>query len=349
LKLKKMITAVDIHAGTPMRVITGGILNIPGETVLEKKKWLETEGDDLRQLMLNEPRGYPAMCCNLLVPPSHPDADAGFIIMEHNEYPPMSGGNTITVATALLETGILPMQEPVTEIVLEAPAGLIPVRAECADGKVTQVTFQNVPAFAIHLDVEVDVPQLGKVTVDVAWGGMFYVIADAGQFDLEITAENGAKITRIGEMLRVAVSEQLPVVHPLNPEFNTVSVSMLSTQPTHPKAHLKNAVTMPTGTPDWEIPESWTGAIDRCPCGTGTCAKMAVLHAQGQLEIDEDFYHESITGTIFKGRLIEQSQIGSYHAVVPTIAGQAWIYGLTNYVLDPTDPFPRGYKVGDIW
>ena len=123
MKLKKMITAVDIHAGTPMRVITGGIINIPGKTVLEKKKWLETEGDDLRQLMLNEPRGYPAMCCNLLVPPSHPDADAGFIVMEHNEYPPMSGGNTITVATALLETGILPMQEPVTEIVLESPQG----------------------------------------------------------------------------------------------------------------------------------------------------------------------------------------------------------------------------------
>jgi proline racemase len=349
LKFNKMISAVDIHAGLPMRVITGGVIDIPGNTVLEKKRWLETEGDELRQLMLNEPRGYPAMCCNLVVPACHPDADAGFIIMEHNEYPPMSGGNTITTATAILETGMLPMHEPVTEIVLESPAGLIPVRAECSDGKVIEVTFQNVPAYAVHLDAIVDVPQLGKVTVDVAWGGMFYVIAESEQFDLEITPENGAKITRIAEMLRVTAAEQLPVVHPLNPEFNTISVCMLSDKPSHPKAHLKNAVTMPTGKPDWDKPESWTGAIDRCPCGTGTCAKMAVMHAKGQLAINEDFIHESITGTIFRGRLIEETRIGSCPAVVPTISGQAWIYGLTNYVLDPTDPFPRGYKVGDIW
>jgi proline racemase len=311
LKFNKMISAVDIHAGLPMRVITGGVIDIPGNTVLEKKRWLEAEGDELRQLMLNEPRGYPAMCCNLVVPACHPDADAGFIIMEHNEYPPMSGGNTITTATAILETGMLPMHEPVTEIVLESPAGLIPVRAECSDGKVIEVTFQNVPAYAVHLDAIVDVPQLGKVTVDVAWGGMYYVIAESEQFDLEITPENGAKITRIAEMLRVTAAEQLPVVHPLNPEFNTISVCMLSDKPSHPKAHLKNAVTMPTGKPDWDKPESWTGAIDRCPCGTGTCAKMAVMHAKGQLAINEDFIHESITGTIFRGRLIEETRIGS--------------------------------------
>ncbi|MGD8993413.1 MAG: proline racemase family protein, partial [Desulfobacterales bacterium] len=209
-----MITAVDTHAGTPMRVITGGVVDLPGVTIFEKMKWLQTEGDELRCRMLREPRGYPAMCCNLILPPSHPEADAGFIIMEQTEYPAMSGGNTIAVATVLLETGMLPMQEPMTELLLESPAGLIPVRAECSQGKVTQVIFQNVPAFAIHIDAKLNVPHLGKAKVDVAWGGMFYVIAEANQFDLELTPQNGAKIAQIGEMLRSAASEQLPTEHP---------------------------------------------------------------------------------------------------------------------------------------
>lgn len=154
MTFKKMITAVDTHAGEPMRVITGGVPHIPGATVLEKMKWLETEGDDLRLMMLREPRGYPAVCCNLIVPPCHPEADAGFIVMEQTEYPPMSGGNTISVATVLLETGILPMHEPVTELTLESPAGLIGIKADCIEGKVVNVTFENVPAFAVDLDAE---------------------------------------------------------------------------------------------------------------------------------------------------------------------------------------------------
>jgi proline racemase len=349
MKFSNMITAVDTHAGTPMRVITGGVVNIPGTSIFEKMKWLQTEGDDLRHRMLREPRGYPAMCCNLILPPSHPEADAGFIIMEQTEYPAMSGGNAIAVATVLLETGMLPMQEPVTELSLESPAGLIPIRAECAQGKVTQVTFQNVPAFALHLDAELNVPHLGKAKVDVAWGGMFYVIAEASQFDLELTSQNGAEIARVGEMLRAAASEQLPVEHPDEPQFHNVSISLLSSPPTHSEAHLKNAVTMSTGVVDWDRPETWTGAIDRCPCGTGTCAKMAVMYARGELSLEEDFRHEGILGTIFTGRLIGETMVGSYKAVVPTIGGQAWITGFTNYVVDPTDPFPNGFTVGDLW
>jgi len=349
MRLRNMITAVDTHAGTPMRVITGGVVHIPGEAIFEKMKWLKANGDELRQRMLREPCGYPAMCCNLILPPTHPDADAGFIIMEQTEYPPMSGGNTIAIATVLLETGMLPMQEPVTELMLESPAGLIPVRAKCNNGKVTQVTFQNVPAFAIHIDAKLDVPHLGEVMVDIAWGGMFYVIADAKQFDLKIVPENGAKIAKIGEMLRAAASEQLPVVHPENPEFRNVSISLLSSPPDHPEAHLKNAVTMSTGTVDWDRPETWTGAIDRCPCGTGTCARMAVLHARGELRLNEDFRHEGILGTIFTGRLIEETKVGPYKAVVPTLGGQTWITSFSNYVVDPTDPFPNGFTVGDLW
>jgi len=175
MRISNMISAVDVHAcGEPGRVITGGVLDVPGRTMFEKMKWMEANADHIRQLMLREPRGYPALCCNILMPSTHPEADAGFIIMEQTEYPPMSGSNTMCVATVLLETGMIPMQEPVTELTLESPAGLIRVRADCSNGKVTQVTFTNVPSFAVHLDAEIDVPHLGRVVVDVAWGGMFF-------------------------------------------------------------------------------------------------------------------------------------------------------------------------------
>jgi proline racemase len=350
MRFNRMITAVDAHAcGEPGRVITGGVPHIPGNTMFEKMRWLATKGDALRQVMLREPRGYPVLCCNVLVPPTHPNADAGFIIMEQTEYPPMSGSNTICVTTVLLETGIIPMQEPVTDLVLESPAGLIPVRADCENGKVTRVTFQNVPAFAVHLDAEIDVPHLGQVTVDVAWGGMFYAMANATQLGIALTPENGGEIARVSAMIRAATREQQPVVHPENPAIVGPTISQLWGPPTHPNAHLKNAVTVATGEVDWARPATWTGALDRSPCGTGTCARMAVLHARGELGLQEAFVHESILGTLFTGQLLEESQVGPYRAVVPTISGQAWITGFANYVIDPTDPFPMGFTVGDIW
>lgn len=349
MRFRKMITAVDTHSGEPMRVITGGVVDVPGSSMLEKRKWLETEGDDLRLCMLREPRGYPAVCCNLIVPPTQPGADMGFIVMEQTEYPAMSGGNTISVVTVLLETGILPMHEPVTELVLESPAGLIPVQAQCRDGKVTSVTFTNVAAFATHLDTELNVPHLGKVTVDIAWGGMFYVIADARQFDLELVPDNGGEIARIGAMLRAAANEQLPVAHPDQPEFSNVSISQLSAPASAGDAHARNAVVVATGELDWDRPQTWTGAIDRSPCGTGTCAKMATLHARGKLGLGEDFRHEGILGNVYTGRLVEALNMGPYPAVVPTVSGQAWITGFANYVIDPSDPFPNGFTLGDIW
>ena len=349
MTFKRMINAVDTHSGIPMRVITGGVGHIPGDTVYAKMKWLEANDDQLRQLMLREPRGYPAHCCNLLVPPCHPKAQAGYIIMEQVEYPMMSGGNTIAVVTVLLETGILPMQEPVTELVLEAPAGLIRVRADCAGGKVKAVTFRNVPAFAAHLDAEIDVPHLGKVRVDVGWGGMFYVIADVRQFKgLELIPEHGAEIARISAMIRQAAAEQLPVAHPEYPGVG-ITISQLSGPTDDPQADWKNAVTMSTGPFSWDDPATWTGAIDRCPCGTGTCAKMAVLHAKGELPLDRDFRHQGILGTVYTGRLVEEARIGDRRAVVPTISGRAWISGFNTLVLDPEDPLTHGYRLGDIW
>ena len=220
MRLTNLITAVDLHAcGEPGRVITGGVMDVPGRTMFEKMKYFEANRDEIRLRMLREPRGYPALCANIILPPTHPDAQAGFIIMEQMEYPPMSGTNTICVATTLLETGMLPMTEPVTEFILEAPAGLVRIKAECKDGKVTRVTFRNVPAFAVHLDADVEVPQLGTVKVDVAWGGMFYAIADAAQFGLRLTPDEGRDITRISEMIKTATREQYPVVHPDNPEI----------------------------------------------------------------------------------------------------------------------------------
>jgi proline racemase len=350
MRLTQMIHAVDAHAGgEPGRVIVGGVLDVPGATMFDKMRTLQRRMDGLRKRMLREPRGYPAANCNLILPPTRPEADAGFVIMEQVEYPGMSGTNTICVTTVLLETGMLPMREPVTELTLEAPAGLIRVRAECAAGKVRRVTFRNVPAFAAYLDKPIEVPHLGTVTVDVAYGGMFYVIAEAGPFGLRLTPDEGRDIVRISEMIKAAAREQLPVVHPEQPGFTGITIAELSAPPTRPDADMKNAVTVSTGTLDWDRPATWTGAIDRSPCGTGTCAKMATLHAKGRLGLNTDFRHEGILGTVFTGRLLEETQVGSYRAVVPTISGQAWITGMSTYVLDPEDPFPEGFTVGDIW
>ncbi|GAA0587870.1 proline racemase family protein [Halomonas salifodinae] len=349
MAFKRTIHAVDTHAGEPMRVVTGGVPNVPGKTVHEKMVWLRENDDQLRKLMLREPRGYPPLCCNVIVPPCHPDADAGYVIMEQIEYPVMSGGNTISVVTVLLEMGMLPMQEPVTELVLEAPAGLIRIRAECKDGKVKSVTFKNVPAFAAYLDAEIDVPHLGKVKVDVGWGGMFYVIADVRQFPwIELTPEHGAEIARVSAMIRQAAIEQLPVEHPDYPGVG-ITISQLSGPASSPDADWKNVVTVASGDFDWDNPSTWTGAIDRCPCGTGTCAKMAVLHAKGELPLNQDFRHQGILGNVFTGRLVEETTIGEREAVIPTISGKSWIYGINTYVLDNDDPFTEGFCVKDIW
>jgi proline racemase len=345
-----MLQAVDVHAaGEPGRVIVGGVLDVPGATMLEKARHLELHGDTLRRLMLREPRGYPALCANVVLPPTHPTAAAGFVIMEHVEYPGMSGSNTICVVTALLETGMLPIAEPVTELVLEAPAGLIRVRATCDHGKVTGVTFRNVPAFATHLDAVVEVPHLGTVTVDVAYGGMFYVIADAEALGFRITPDEGRDITRVTEMINAAAAEQLPVVHPEQPGFAGITIGQVSGPPHNPRNSWRNATTVSTRALAWDNPATWTGVLDRSPCGTGTCAKMAVLHAKGQLAIGEAFRHESILDTVFTGRLVAEARVGDRPAVVPEITGTGWIYAFASYVVDATDPFPEGFTVGDIW
>ncbi len=349
-RLGRRIRAIDLHAaGEPGRVIVGGVDGVPGTSMYEAMVWLREHRDDLRLAMLREPRGYPAANCNLVLPSTLPEAAAGYVIMEQVEYPGMSGTNTMCVVTALLETGIVPMTEPVTDLTLEAPAGLIRVRAACSDGKVTSVTFRNVPAFVAHLDAVVEVPHLGSVTVDVAYGGMFYVIASAEVFGLRLTPDEGADIVRITEMVKAAANEQLPAVHPEQPGFAGITIGQLSGPAHDPANSMRNVVTVSTGTLDWERPATWTGAIDRSPCGTGTSARMATLHARGRLAVGDAFRHEGILGTVFTGRIVEETAVGLYPGIVPTISGQAWITGIADYVVDPTDPFPSGFAIGDIW
>lgn len=350
MAISRTIQAVEAHAeGEPGRVITGGVPDIPGKSVFEKMQWLRNYDDELRTVMLREPRGYPALCCNIVVPPCDPRADAGFIIMEQTEYPPMSGSNTICVATVLLESGILPMTEPVTNLTLEAPAGLIGVSARCENGKVTQVELRNVPAFAVHLDAAIDVPGLGRAVVDVAWGGMFFVIADSAQFGLEIAPENGAEMVRISEALRAAAAEQLPVAHPENPAITGPTISQLTGPATAPGTHGRSAVTLSSGAFDPARPAALPGILDRSACGTGTCAKMAVLHARGQLEPGRDYVNAGPMGTTFTGRILETTSVGPYPAIVPSLSGQGWITGTATWRIDATDPFPAGFTIGDIW
>ena len=342
--------AVDAHAGgEPGRVIVGGIEDVPGATMFEKMRHLATCHDDLRLRMLREPRGYPAANCNLLLPPINATAAGGFVIMEQVEYPPMSGTNTICVATVVIDQGMVEVSEPVTRFTLETPAGLVHIKAEVVGGRARAITFENVPCLALQLDAPVEVTGLGTVSVDLAYGGMIYVIADAAAMGLRLTPDEARDLVRVGECIKAAAREQVPQCHPERPELIGPTIACLVGPASGPHADRRNAVVVSTGELDWRRPDTWTGVLDRSPCGTGTCAQMAVLHARGQLPLGRDFRSEGILGTVFTGRLVAEASVAGRPGVVPTITGTAWITGHTRFVLDPEDPFPAGFTVGDIW
>ncbi|MGX9356378.1 proline racemase family protein [Roseobacteraceae bacterium S113] len=350
MRSTRMITAVEAHAeGEGGRVITGGMPPLKGASVYEKMRDLATNHDHIRTLMLQEPRGNPALCCNVLVPPCDPSADAGFIIMEQSEYAPMSGSNTICVVTVLLETGILPMSEPETRLRLEVPAGLIDVTATCRDGKVERVEFLNVPAFAAHVDVPLEVPGFGEVRIDIAWGGMWFVQAEAAQFALDPTAANGARIVAVAEAVRRAALARYPVVHPDNPGLTGPTITALTAPPNAPGTDGRGAIVLSTEDGSPRADGAATGVLDRSPCGTGTCAKLAVLHAKGLLAPGTPYVNAGPPGTTFTGEIVETTQVGPYSAIRPKLSGRGWIYGVSQYLIDPSDPFPTGFTVGDIW
>lgn len=339
----RTFNVVGAHVGGEVcDVVTGGVLDVPGKTMFEKMMYFWQKEDHLRNLLLNEPRGSSAMCANLLLPRCNPEADAGFIIMEHEEYPPMSGANTIAVSTVLLETGMVPMKEPITTLKLDAPAGLVTVTADCAAGKARSVEFRNVPAFVWGLDLEIDVPGFDhKIKVDIAYGGMWYVLVDAASVGLEIESGNGTQLVDVGERIKRAVQAQTDPVHPENPEIRGVTVleftAPLRRTEEGGKLVASNTVVVSPG------------RLDRSPCGTGTCARLAVLHARGQLGIGQSFQHKSITGAEFVGTVYAAAKVGDYNAIIPAVRGTAFITAFKQVILHPEDPFPEGLRVGDKW
>lgn len=350
MRFSQMITAVDAHAGGMFgRVVVGGVgsLHVPGTTMFEKKRHMEQHQDWFRRFMLREPRGNPAAMVNLVLPPTDASADAGVIIMEQSEYyPSMSGSNVMCVVTVLLECGIVRMEEPQTHLTLETPAGLVTVLADCDAGRVTGVTITNVPAFAWCLDAPVEVAGLGTVSVDVSWGGMFYVIADGARLGFRLTPDEGADIVSVGERVRRAAREQIAVAHPENPAINVIENTLLF-GPAHSAENSgRSAVVVPS---PMGRSDRASGILDRSPCGTGTSAQIATLYARGRLGLGTDFRQEGILGTVFVARAIEEARVGTHAAIVPSIRGRAWITGFAQYVLAPDDPFPEGFMVGDIW
>jgi proline racemase len=274
---------------------------------------------------------------NLVTPPTRPDCDVGLIIMESTDYPPMSGSNTICTVTVLLETGMLPMREPITTLTLDTPAGPVPVEARCRDGKVERVQFTNVPCFATHLDAALAVEGLGTIRVDVAYGGAFFAIVDAPALGLAVEPAAARELVALGHRITAAAARQLPVRHPENPDIHTVTFTEFAMPFTGPNTVSRNAVIVAPG------------RIDRSPCGTGTCARLAVLHARKQLAPGQGFVHESIIGSRFEAGIARETIVGDRQGIVPTIAGQAWITGVFQHGVDPSDPFRGGYTLPDLW
>ncbi len=335
------VDAVDAHAeGQHGRVVVGGVgrLAAPGATMFEKMKHFEEHGDWFRLLMLREPRGYPRSCVNVLLPPTDPRADAGFVIMEQSAlFATMSGTNLMVVTTVLLETGMVAMVEPVTTLLLEVPAGLIEVRAQCREGRVTLVEFENVPSFATRVDVPVEVPGFGTVPVSVAWGGMACAVVDASALGLELVPNQARSVGEAIVAVCDAAREQIGFRHPLEPELTEIEATVVIGPPHDAGNHARQTAGIPTG------------QMDTSPSGTGTSAGMAVLHARGALAAGQAFRTEGLLGGVFHCGLSRETTVGDLAAIVPRIGGRAWITGYARYVLQDDDPFPEGFVMGDIW
>jgi proline racemase len=337
MRARRSITVVGCHAGGEVgNVVVSGVEPPPGATVFEQMQALKAD-DSLRRLLLREPRGSVATHANLIVPATRDDCALGFIIMEPTEYPPMSGSNTICVATVLLETGMVELREPETTLRLEAPAGVVEVTAVCRNGRVESVELTNVPCFADRLGARLEVEGLGTLTVDVAFGGMWYAIADAQALGFAIEPHEARDLSRVGEAIRAAARAQLPCVHPENPEIAGVSIVEIAEPWQGVGAVTRNAVVVAPG------------RLDRSATGTGLSARLAVLHARGLMAVGDAMTHASAIGSTFDGRIVSETTVGGRPAIVPAIRGSAWITGITELFIDPGDPFPEGYLLSDTW
>jgi proline racemase len=330
VRAARYFAAVDSHTeGMPTRVITGGVGPLPGDTMLERKLRFEAERDELRLLLMREPRGHPAMSGAILQPPTRPDADWGVLFIEVSGCLPMCGHGTIGVATVLVETGMVAVTEPETVVRLDTPAGLVTARVAVREGRAEGVTIRNVASFLHARDQVAEVPGLGAVAYDMAFGGNFYAIVEAASVGLEVDPARAAELIDAGDRIRAAIPAP---AHPVDARIAGCH-HVIFHAPGRDGAHARNATAIEPG---------W---LDRSPCGTGTSARMASLHARGELAVGEDFVNESVIGTRFTGRVVEETHVGGVPAVVPEVTGRAWITGMAQYLLDDRDPFPAGFAL----
>ncbi|VDC33581.1 trans-3-hydroxy-L-proline dehydratase [Pseudogemmobacter humi] len=335
----KTIHVISAHAeGEVGDVIVGGVRPPPGDTIWEQSRWI-AEDNTLRNFVLNEPRGGVFRHVNLLVPPKHPEADAAWIIMEPEDTPPMSGSNSICVSTVLLDSGIVPMQEPETRMVLEAPGGLVRVRAECRNGKAERIFVENLPSFAERLDARIEVEGLGTLTVDTAWGGDSFVFVDARSLGFSLTPDEAHDIAKLGVRISDAGTEQLGFRHPTNPDWTHYSFCLFAGPVARQGNDLRAGAAVAIR----------PGKVDRSPTGTALSARMAVLHARGQMTEADRLTAVSLIGSEFTGRILGTTTVGEIPAIRPEISGRGWITGIHQHMLDPSDPWPGGYRLSDTW
>ncbi len=339
MRSTKVVHVVGCHAeGEVGDVIVGGVAPPPGETLWEQRCFIETD-DRLRRFVLNEPRGGVFRHVNLLVPPKDPRARIGWIVMEPADTPPMSGSNSICVATVVLDTGIVPMTEPETELLMEAPGGLVKARAFCRNGKAERITITNVPSFADRLGVSLEVKGLGTLTVDTAYGGDSFVIVDAAALGFEIVPEEARELAKTGMKITAAANEQLGFRHPLQKDWDHISFCQFA----GPLEEKDGALVGPNAV------AVRPGKIDRSPTGTGCSARMAVLNARGRMKTGGRYRARSIIGSEFECGIERRTTVGEKVAIVPTVSGRAWITGTHQLMLDPGDPWPEGYRLADTW
>ena len=332
MKFSRTIQAIDSHtAGEATRIVVGGIPNIKGNPMPEKKQYLEDHLDHIRTAIMLEPRGHNDMFGSVMTQPCDPDADFGIIFMDGGGYLNMCGHGSIGAMTVAVETGVVPMEEPVTKVVMEAPAGIIKGDVKVENGKVQSVSIFNVPAFLYKKDQEVELPGVGKVKFDISFGGSFFAIVHASQLGLKIEPKNAAKLTDIAMELRDIINKEIEIQHPTLEHIKTVDLVEIWDEPTNEKATYKNVVIF------------GQGQVDRSPCGTGTSAKLATLHARGELKEGEKFVYESILGTLFEGEIVGTTKVGEFDAVLPKITGSAYMTGFNNFLIDEDDPVKYGF------
>jgi proline racemase len=336
MRWKRTIQLVDVHCeGEIGRVATGGVPNIPGKTIAEQLNHINTVDDSLRRFLCLEPRSGPLGSANLLVPPRREGADAGFIILQADQAHAMSGSNAICVATALLETGMVEMKEPETVVMLDTASGLVKATATCRDGRCESVTLTMPPSFVHELDLEVTIEGLGTIKVDICYGGIFYALVDASAIGSSISKANARTLVEAGMKIKAELNRSLEVVHPEIPEIRGISYVMFRGE--EPDGAVRTCTTM------------WPGRVDRSPCGTGSSANLATLYARGKAKVGDVLTSRSTIGTEFKVTLSGVTEIAGRPAIIPTITGRAWTFGLTQMALDPFDPTAEGFAVTDVW